>query len=80
MFPTHVILNHKNVPEEQMHRISVVKCQMPDGCWWCGTEDQGMPFFDGFQGYVTPEIKVTITGRSMNTDVIFIPGWMTSQL
>jgi len=29
---------------------------------------------------VTPEIKVTITGRSMNTDLMVIPGWMNSQL
>jgi len=39
-----------------------------------------MPVFDAFQGHVTPEIKVTITGRFMNTDVMVIPGWMTSQL
>jgi len=37
-----------------------------------------MPVFDAFQGHVTPEIKVTITGRSMNTDLMVIPGWMTS--
>jgi len=39
-----------------------------------------MPVFDAFQGHVTPEIKVTITGRSMNTDLMVIPGMMTSQL
>jgi hypothetical protein len=39
-----------------------------------------MPVFDAFQGYVTPEIKVTITGRSMNTDLTVIIWWMTSQL
>ena len=78
MFPPHVILNHKNVPEEQMYRIPVVKCRMPDDCWWCGTEDQGMPVIDAFQGHVTPEIKVTITGRSTNTDFMVIPGWMNS--
>jgi len=39
-----------------------------------------MPVFVAFQEHVTPEIKVTITGRSMNTDVMVIPGWMTSQL
>jgi len=50
------------------------------GCWWCGTEGLGMPVFDAFQGHVTPEIKVTITGTSMNTDLVVIPGGMTSQL
>jgi len=39
-----------------------------------------MPVFDAFQGYVTPEIKVTISGRSMNTDVMVIPDGMTSKL
>ena len=39
-----------------------------------------MPVFDAFQGYVTPEIKVTISGRSMNTDFMVIPVGMTSQL
>ena len=39
-----------------------------------------MPVFDAFQGHVTPEIKVTITGRSINTDLMVIPGGMTSQL
>jgi hypothetical protein len=34
-----------------------------------------------FKGYVTPEMKATITGSSMNTDVVVIPwGWGTSQL
>ena len=26
-FPPHVILNHKNVPKEQLHRVPVVGCQ-----------------------------------------------------
>ena len=26
-FPPHVILNHKNVPKEQLHREPVVSCQ-----------------------------------------------------
>jgi len=38
-----------------------------------------MPVFDAFQGHVTPEIKVTITDRSMNTGLVVIPGGMTSQ-
>jgi hypothetical protein len=44
------------------------------GCWWSGTEGQGMPVFEAFKVYVTAEIKVTITGRSMNTDLVVIPG------
>jgi len=39
-----------------------------------------MTVFDAFQEPVTPEIKVTITGRSMNTDLMVIPGGMNSQL
>ena len=39
-----------------------------------------MTFFDAVQGHVTPNIKVTITGRSMNTDLMVIPGGMKSQL
>jgi hypothetical protein len=39
-----------------------------------------MQVFDTFQGHVTPEIKVTITGRSMNKDLIVVLGGMTSQL
>ena len=39
-----------------------------------------MPVLDAFQGHVTPEIKVTITDRSMNTGLVVIPGGMTSQL
>ena len=26
-FPPHVILNHKKVPKEQVHRVPVVRCQ-----------------------------------------------------
>jgi hypothetical protein len=39
-----------------------------------------MPVFNAFQGHVTPEIKVTIAGRSMNTGLVVIPQWKTSQL
>jgi hypothetical protein len=37
-----------------------------------------MTVFGAFKGHVTPEIKVTITGRSMNTDPVVIPGGMTT--
>jgi hypothetical protein len=30
--------------------------------------------------HLTPEIQATITGSSINTDLIVIPGWMTKQL
>jgi len=39
-----------------------------------------MAVFDAFQRNVTPEIKVTIIGRSMNTDLVVIPVGMNSQL
>jgi hypothetical protein len=39
----------------------------------------GMLVLDAFKGHLTPEANATITGRSMNTDVV-IPGGMTSQL
>jgi hypothetical protein len=39
-----------------------------------------MPVFDAFHGHVTPEMRVTITGRYMNTNLLAIPGGMTSQL
>jgi len=39
-----------------------------------------MLVFYAFQGHVSPEIKVTITCRSMNTDLMVIPGGMNSQL
>ena len=48
--------------------------------WLCGTEGQGMLVLGAFKGHVTPEIEVTITGSSMNTDLVVIPGGMTSQL
>ena len=33
-----------------------------------------------FKGHLTPEIKATITCSSMNTNLVIIPGGMTSQL
>ena len=32
---------------------------------------------DVFKGHLTPEIKVTVTGSSMNTSLVVIPGSMT---
>jgi hypothetical protein len=34
----------------------------------------GMLVLDAFKGNLTPEIKATITGRSINTDIVVIPG------
>jgi hypothetical protein len=39
----------------------------------CGTEGERMPVFDAFQGHTAPEIKVTVTGRSISTDLVVIP-------
>jgi hypothetical protein len=39
----------------------------------------GMLVLDAFMGHLTPEMKATITGSYLNTDVA-IPGRMSSQL
>ena len=50
------------------------------GCQWCGMKGTGvlvrkwgMLIMDEFKGHLTPETRVTITGSSMNTDVVVIP-------
>jgi hypothetical protein len=40
----------------------------------------GMLVLDAFKGSLTPEVKATITSGSINTDIVLIPGGMTSQL
>jgi hypothetical protein len=40
----------------------------------------GMLVLDAFKGHLTPEIKATITASTMHTDVVVIPGGMTTQL
>jgi hypothetical protein len=40
----------------------------------------GMLVLDAFKGRLSPEIKATITDGSINTDLVVIPGGMTSQL
>jgi hypothetical protein len=37
----------------------------------------GMLVLDVFKGHLAPEIKATITGSSMNTDLAVIPAGMT---
>ena len=48
--------------------------------WKVWNRGQGDASLYAFQGHVTPEIEVTVTGRSMSTDLVVIPGGMTSQL
>jgi hypothetical protein len=38
---------------------------------------QGMQVFNEFKGHLTTGIKAKITGSSMNTDLVVIPGGMT---
>jgi hypothetical protein len=40
----------------------------------------GMLVLDAFKGHLTSGIKATITGSLKNTDVVFIPGGITSKL
>jgi hypothetical protein len=39
-----------------------------------------MLVLDAFKGHLTSGIKATITGSFMNTDLVFIPGGITSKL
>jgi hypothetical protein len=41
---------------------------------------QGMLVMDVFNGHLTPETEATLTGSSMNTDLVIIPGGVTLQL
>jgi hypothetical protein len=38
----------------------------------------GTLVLDAFKGHRTPEIKVTVTGSTMDTDLVFVPQGMTS--
>jgi hypothetical protein len=44
------------------------------------TTKWGMLVLNAFKGNLTPEIKATVTGSSINTDIVVIPEGMTSQL
>jgi hypothetical protein len=54
------------------------------GSYWCGTcvllRKWGMLVVDALTGHLSPEIKATVTGSSMNIDLVIIPDGMTSQL
>jgi hypothetical protein len=94
--PPYVILNRKNVPKEQLPRGIIVRCQpkgwmtsdlMKD--WllvvWnrrpgALLRKRGMLVLDAFKGHLTPDVKATITGGSINTDLVVIPRGMISQL
>jgi hypothetical protein len=41
---------------------------------------RGMLVLDAFKGHLTPDVKATITGGSINIDLVVIPDGMTSQL
>jgi hypothetical protein len=94
--PPYMILNRKNMPKEQLPRGIIGRCQpkgwmtsdlMKD--WLLVVWNRrpgallrkwGMLVLDAFKGHLTPEVKATITGGSINTDLVVIPGGMTSQL
>jgi hypothetical protein len=40
----------------------------------------GLLVLDAFKGHLTPEVKATITGGFINTDLVVMRGGMTSQL
>ena len=46
----------------------------------CSLENWGMPMIVSLKGHLTPEIKATVTGSSMNTDLVVNMGGMTLQL
>jgi hypothetical protein len=95
--PPYVVLNRKNMPKEQLPRGIIVRCQprrwmtsdlMKD--WLLMVlnrrpgallRKRGMLVLVAFKRHLTPEVKATITGGCINTDlVVIIPGGMTSQL
>jgi hypothetical protein len=94
--PLYVILNHKNMPKEQGPRVIIVRCQPKRWMtsdlmknWLLVVWDRKpgallrkrvMLVLDAFKGHLIPEVKATITGSSINTDLVVIPGSMTSEL
>ena len=83
--PPYVILNRKTMREEQLPTGSTVRCQHK--CWitdelktnwlavvWNTARVERVKMWDVFKGHKTPEIKSTITGSSINTDLVVIPG------
>jgi hypothetical protein len=63
--------------------IDFVKKVVVSGVEWKSRGDpevEGMLVVDAFKRHLTPEIKATVSGRSMNKDLMVIPGVMMSQL
>lgn len=92
--PPFIILNRKTMPKEKLPTGLIVRCQekgwmnselMQD---WLKVvwgrrpgallKKRGMLVLDAFKGHLTPEVKSTI--QDMNTDLVVIPGGMTSKL
>jgi hypothetical protein len=91
-----MILNCKTMPKEQLPGGIIARCQpkgwmaselMKD--WllvlWnrrpgVHRREWGRLVLDAFKRHLRPEIKVAITGSSMNTHLVVIPGEMASQL
>jgi hypothetical protein len=84
-----MILNHKMMPKEHLSRgiIEMPTQRLNDqrtdeGQAGSGVEQkargdpekQGMLLLDAFNGHLTPQIKPTITGSSLNRNPGFIPG------
>lgn len=92
--PPFVILKRKTIPKEKFPSDVIIRCQEKGwmtsdlmGEWlrlvWnrrpgALLKKRGMLVLDAFRGHLTPDIKGTI--RDMNTDLVIIPGGMTSQL
>lgn len=92
--PPYVILNRKTMPKEQLPPGIIFRCQ--EKGWmtnelmvdWVRTvwnrkpgallKLRGMLVLDAFKGHLTPQVKKEI--NNSNTDLVVIPGGMTSQL
>jgi hypothetical protein len=93
--PPYMTLNRKNMPKEQLPRGIIARCQPKGSMTNELTKDrllvvrngrprtllrkQGMLVLNAFTGHLTPEIKATIPGGSIDTDLVVILG-MTSQM
>jgi len=94
--PMHVILNRKAVPKEQLPRGFIVRCQPKCCVTHVRMKDwllvvwnrrrgallrkQGLLVVAAFKGHLTPGKKASITCSSMNTDLVVLPGGMTSHV
>lgn len=92
--PPYVILKRKTMPKENLPKGLVIRCQ--EKGWmttelmvdWLATVwnrrpgallcKRAMLVLDAFKGHLTPEVKKKIT--ALKTDLVVIPGGMTSKL